>query len=116
MISAFPTQTINQYFLGEKVKKGGKKLNLWAGWKSTYGTDWTDPTPSKPCAGRITQEAKMVDVYELASRLFARDFEGISEDKCRAEAKWALRSAQIFVEECEAVRASGRPLRSVPLR
>jgi hypothetical protein len=58
----------------------------------------------------------MVDVYELASRLFARDFEGVGEAKCREEAKWAIRAAQIFVEECKAAEASGRPLRSVPLR
>ena len=42
----------------------------------------------------------MVDVYELASRLFARDFEGISEGKAREEAQWALRAAEVFVEEC----------------
>jgi hypothetical protein len=49
----------------------------------------------------------MVDVYELASRLFVRSFDGVGEAKCREEAKWAIRSAEIFVEECK--RRAGHP-------
>jgi len=48
----------------------------------------------------------MVDVYELAARLFVRDFDGISESKARDEAKWAIRAAELFVEECLAKEAA----------
>jgi hypothetical protein len=47
-------------------------------------------------------EAVMVDVYELAAQLFARDFAGVGEGKCREEAQWAIRAAGIFAEECRA--------------
>jgi hypothetical protein len=48
----------------------------------------------------------MVDVYELAARLFARDFEGVSESKAREEAQWAIRAAEVFVGECLANEAA----------
>jgi len=48
----------------------------------------------------------MVDVYELAARLFVRDFEGVSEGKARQEAQWSIRAAEVFVEECLASEAA----------